>query len=198
MVKKWRGGGYFWDIRWVVVWQIYVLWERRVTARQDLSPMTAIRWVEKSLVSQTSDLWANELQHNRHLADLSTDAVLHSSKGDGCCCIAQLTHTLFCCGGCVVCSGTSNSYLHSCIQHSAAVLVIGTIYACLSVFSIQQLWLVIYCACLQLWIVYVRWEWSLLCLVTSARGSGREERHRRCVVLPTTVVCMVMHVMPRG
>lgn len=39
---------------------------------------------------------------------------------------------------------------------------------------------------------------ALLCLVTSARGSGREERHRRCVVLPTTVVCMVMHVMPRG
>lgn len=150
MVKKWRGGGYFWDIRWVVVWQIYVLWERRVTARQDLSPMTAIRWVEKSLVSQTSDLWANELQHNRHLADLSTDAVLHSSKGDGCYCIAQLTHTLFCCGGCVVCSGTSNSYLHSCIQHSAAVLVIGTyMRACLcSVFnSCDWLFIVHACSC---------------------------------------------------
>lgn len=145
------------DIRWVVVWQIYVLWERGVTGRQDLlprlfrvplSPVTALRWVEKSLVSQTSDLWANELQHNRHLADLST--VLHSSRGDGCYCIAQLTHTSFCCGGCVVCNGTSNSYLHSCIQHSAAVLVIGTyMRACLcSVFnSCDWLFIVHACSC---------------------------------------------------
>ena len=98
-----------------------------------------------------------------------------------------------------MCNGTSNSYLHSCIQHSAAVLVIGTyMRACLcSVFnSCDWLFIVHACSCGLFMCAGNGHCFALPC--NFCPWEGREERHRRCVVLPTTVVCMVMHVMPRG